>query len=594
MYNLNAVKYNYIINFSEEVIKMTKQNPLLYLLKKVDWPKKLVFTAMTLSILGSLSGLLVPLFTGKLVDTFNAESLDLRMVWLFIGVFLVNAVLSGIGTYLLSKIGEKTIYSIREKLWKHLINLKMSFFDKNESGQLMSRITDDTNVINLFISEKAPSVLPSLLTLIGSIVMLFILDWQMTLMTFLILPIFIGIMVPLGRKMGKISKDTQTEISRFSGILGRVLTEMKLVKVTASEEKELEKTKGTLLGIYDLGLKESKIRAIISPLSGVIMTLTVAVILGFGGIRVSSGAITAGTLVAMIFYVVQLSAPILNFSMFLTDYKKAVGASERIYEIYQEEAEKRGDDHNQPITNHQDITFENVSFGYEDNPVIKDLSLSIRSGEVTAFVGPSGSGKSTLFSLIERLYPIDHGQILYGNQPIDDISLKYWRQKIGYVMQSNAMMSGTIRDNLTYGVYSEVDEEKLVHYTKMARCYDFIMAFPQGFDTEIGERGTKLSGGQRQRIDIARSFIKNPDILLLDEATANLDSESEFYIQQALNELMKDRTTIVIAHRLATIKKANQIVFLDKGEITGVGTHQELLASHDKYRHFVNTQSLTE
>lgn len=594
MYNLNAVKYNYIINFSEEVIKMTKQNPLLYLLKKVDWPKKLVFTAMTLSILGSLSGLLVPLFTGKLVDTFNAESLDLRMVWLFIGVFLVNAVLSGIGTYLLSKIGEKTIYSIREKLWKHLINLKMSFFDKNESGQLMSRITDDTNVINLFISEKAPSVLPSLLTLIGSIVMLFILDWQMTLMTFLILPIFIGIMVPLGRKMGKISRDTQTEISRFSGILGRVLTEMKLVKVTTSEEKELEKTKGTLLGIYDLGLKEAKIRAIISPLSGVIMTLTVAVILGFGGIRVSSGAITAGTLVAMIFYVVQLSAPILNFSMFLTDYKKAVGASERIYEIYQEEAEKRGDDHNQPITNHQDITFENVSFGYEAHSVIKDLSLSIRSGEVTAFVGPSGSGKSTLFSLIERLYPIDYGQILYGNQPIDDISLKYWRQKIGYVMQSNAMMSGTIRDNLTYGVYSEVEEETLVHYTKMARCYDFIMAFPQGFDTEIGERGTKLSGGQRQRIDIARSFIKNPDILLLDEATANLDSESEFYIQQALNELMKDRTTIVIAHRLATIKKANQIVFLDKGQITGVGTHQELLASHEKYRHFVNTQSLTE
>ncbi|MFE8114658.1 ABC transporter ATP-binding protein [Mammaliicoccus sciuri] len=573
---------------------MTKQNPLLYLLKKVDWPKKLVFTAMTLSILGSLSGLLVPLFTGKLVDTFNAESLDLRMVWLFIGVFLVNAVLSGIGTYLLSKIGEKTIYSIREKLWKHLINLKMSFFDKNESGQLMSRITDDTNVINLFISEKAPSVLPSLLTLMGSIVMLFILDWQMTLMTFLILPIFIGIMVPLGRKMGKISKDTQTEISRFSGILGRVLTEMKLVKVTTSEEKELEKIKGTLLGIYDLGLKEAKIRAIISPLSGVIMTLTVAVILGFGGIRVSSGAITAGTLVAMIFYVVQLSAPILNFSMFLTDYKKAVGASERIYEIYQEEAEKRGDDHNQPITNHQDITFENVSFGYEAHSVIKDLSLSIRSGEVTAFVGPSGSGKSTLFSLIERLYPIDHGQILYGNQPIDDISLKYWRQKIGYVMQSNAMMSGTIRDNLTYGVYSEVEEETLVHYTKMARCYDFIMAFPQGFDTEIGERGTKLSGGQRQRIDIARSFIKNPDILLLDEATANLDSESEFYIQQALNELMKDRTTIVIAHRLATIKKANQIVFLDKGQITGVGTHQELLASHEKYRHFVNTQSLTE
>ena len=161
-------------------------------------------------------------------------------------------------------------------------------------------------------------------------------------------------------------------------------------------------------------------------------------------------------------------------------------------------------------------------------------------------------------------------------------------------MQSNAMMSGTIRDNLTYGINEAVSDETLIHYTKMARCYDFIMEFPHGFDTEIGERGTKLSGGQRQRIDIARSFIKNPDILLLDEATANLDSESEYYIQQALNELMKDRTTIVIAHRLATIKKANQIIFLDKGEITGAGTHNDLIQSHDKYRHFVNTQSLTE
>lgn len=573
---------------------MKNENPLIYLLKKVDWPKQMVFWAMFLSILGSLSGLLVPLFTGKLVDTFNAENLDLRMVWLFIGIFLANAVLSGIGTYLLSKIGEKTIYSIRAKLWQHLINLKMSFFDKNESGQLMSRITDDTNVINLFISEKAPSVLPSLLTLIGSIVMLFILDWQMTLITFIILPIFIGIMILLGNKMGKISKETQTEIAKFSGLLGRVLTEMKLVKVTTSETNELEKTKVTLLSIYNLGLKEAKIRAIISPLSGIIMTVTVAIILGFGGIRVSSGAITAGTLVAMIFYVIQLSAPILSFSMFITDYKKAVGASERIYEIYQEEVEKIGKDSNRPAAEHQDITFKNVSFGYEDNLVIKDLSLSIHSGEVTAIVGPSGSGKSTLFSLIERLYPLEHGEIIYGNESIQDISLKYWRQKIGYVMQSNAMMSGTIRDNLTYGINEAVSDETLIHYTKMARCYDFIMEFPQGFETEIGERGTKLSGGQRQRIDIARSFIKNPDILLLDEATANLDSESEYYIQQALNELMKDRTTIVIAHRLATIKKANQIIFLDKGKITGTGTHSELITTHDKYRHFVNTQSLTE
>lgn len=574
---------------------MKTENSLFYLLKKVDWPKKMVVTAMILSILGSLSGLLVPLFTGQLVDTFNAENLDLRMVWLFIVIFLANAILSGFGTYLLSKIGEKTIYSIREKLWRHLIKLNMRFFDKNESGQLMSRITDDTNVINLFISEKAPSVLPSLLTLIGSVAMLFILDWQMTLITFIILPLFIAIMIPLGKSMGKISKATQTEIANFSGLLGRVLTEMRLVKVTTSEEKELEKTKTTLLDIYKLGLKEAKIRAIISPLSGIIMMLTVAIILGFGGIRVSSGAITAGTLVAMIFYVIQLSAPILNFSMFITDYKKAVGASERIYEIYQEPTEPIGDENNYLPHEKNDILFENVTFSYEkDEEVIKDLSLTIRSGEVTAIVGPSGSGKSTLFSLLERFYPVDKGVIKYGNELIEDIPLRFWRQKIGYVMQSNAMMSGTIRDNLTYGINKTVSDETLIHNTKMANCYDFIMKFPQGFETEIGERGTKLSGGQRQRIDIARSFIKNPDILLLDEATANLDSESEYYIQQALNELMKDRTTVVIAHRLATIKKADQIIFLDNGEVTGKGTHGELIKNHEKYRHFVKTQSLVE
>lgn len=574
---------------------MKQENRLFYLLKKVNWPKKMVVIAMTLSIFGSLVGLLVPLFTGKMVDTFNAENFNLNLIWIFILIFLLNAVLSGYGTYLLSKIGEKTIYSIREKLWEHLIHLNMSFFDKNESGQLMSRITDDTNVINMFISEKAPSVIPSLLTLLGSIVMLFILDWQMTLVTFIIIPIFILIMIPLGKSMGKISKETQSETAKFSGILGRVLTEIKLVKVTTSEDKELHRTRMTLLGIYRLGLKEAKIRALISPLSGIVMTLTVAIILGFGGIRISSGAITAGTLVAMIFYVIQLSAPILSFSMFITDYKKAVGASERIYDIYHEEKENIGLEANHPAAEQQSIVFDNVSFGYsKEQTVIKNLSIDIRAGEVTAFVGPSGSGKSTLLSLIERFYPVDSREIRYGSELITDISLKHWRNKIGYVMQSNAMMSGTIRDNLTYGINEHITDEMLVYYTKMAHCYDFINAFPNKFDTEIGERGTKLSGGQKQRIDIARSFIKNPDILLLDEATANLDSESEYHIQLALNELMKGRTTIVIAHRLSTIKKAHKIIFLDQGEMTGEGTHQQLIESHEKYRKFVNTQNLNE
>lgn len=469
----------------------------------------------------------------------------------------------------------------------------MPFFDKNESGQLMSRLTDDTKVINEFISQKLPNLLPSVLTIIGSLIMLFVMDWQMTLLTFITIPIFVLIMIPLGKIMQNISKKTQTEIANFSGLLGRVLTEIRLVKVSRTEKTELNNAHKNLQEIYFLGLKQAKITAIIQPISGVIMLLTIAVILGFGAIRISTGAITAGTLIAMIFYVIQLTQPIINLSTLVTDYKKAVGASSRIYEIMEEPTEVFELEEAKPIID-GNLSFENVHFKYGNKPILTNVSFDIPSGSITAFVGPSGSGKSTIFNIIERMYDIEQGDITYGSQSIYDIDLGDWREKIGYVMQSNSMMNGTIRDNILYGINREVSNEALIYYAKLANCHEFITAFEDGYDTIVGERGLKLSGGQRQRIDIARSFVKNPDILLLDEATANLDSESERKIQDALEELMENRTTIVIAHRLSTIKKAEQIIFIDNGSVTGVGTHQELIASHEKYQQFVHTQNLTK
>lgn len=573
---------------------MESNNPLIYLLKKISWPVGLIITAVVISSLGSLSGLLVPLFTGQMVDKFTLSSINSLFIGALIAVFLLNAILSGVGYYLLNKIGEKIIYAIRSVLWQHIIHLKMPFFDQNESGQLMSRLTDDTKVINDFISQKLPNLLPSVITLIGSFIMLFILDWQMTLMTFITIPMFILVMIPLGRVMQKISRHTQSEIAEFSGLLGRVLTEMRLVKVSNTEKIELEKAHKNLSEIYRLGLKQAKIAAVIQPITGIIMLATIGIILGFGGFRIASGAISAGTLVAMIFYVLNLSMPLINLSTLITDYKKAVGASSRIDEILHEPLENitlPDDDH--PITT-GDLVFDHVDFGYDEQPVLKDVSLRIQPGKVTAFVGPSGSGKSTIFSLIERMYDVTRGDILYHEKSIYELSLTDWRRKIGYVMQSNAMMNGTIRDNILYGIDREVSDDELIHYARLAHCHDFIMAFDQGYDTIVGERGLKLSGGQRQRIDIARSFVKNPDILLLDEATANLDSESERKIQEALETLMMNRTTIVIAHRLSTIKKAEQIVFLDQGRVTGVGRHEALMQTHDKYQQFVETQSLTQ
>lgn len=575
---------------------MKEQNPLFFLFKRLSWPYGLIIAAVIITSLGSLSGLLVPLFTGRLVDKFSVSSINWGMIAIFGSIFLVNALLSGIGLYLLSKIGEKIIYAIRSLLWEHIIQLKMSFFDKNESGQLMSRLTDDTKVINEFISQKLPNLLPSVLTLVGSLVMLFIMDWKLTLLTFITIPVFILIIVPLGRVMQKISTNTQSEIANFSGLLGRVLTEMRLVKVSNTERLELDNAHTNLKKIYRLGLKQAKISAVVQPISGVVMLLTIAIILGFGALEIGTGAITPGTLIAMIFYVIQLSMPLINLSTLVTDYKKAVGASSRIYEIMQEPIEPT-----EALSESKDVTiidgelvFEHVDFKYDVKKILEDVSFSIPQGEVSAFVGPSGSGKSTIFNLIERMYDIERGDIKYGNQSIFDIPLSKWRTKIGYVMQSNSMMSGTIRDNILYGINRKVDDEELIEYAKLANCHDFIMQFDEGYDTMVGERGLKLSGGQRQRIDIARSFVKNPDILLLDEATANLDSESELKIQEALETLMDGRTTVVIAHRLSTIKKAGQIVFIDKGEVTGKGTHHELLASHDKYRHFVTSQKLSD
>lgn len=575
---------------------MKQHNPLFFLFKRLSWPYALIITAVIISSLGSLSGLLIPLFTGRLVDKFSTNNINWNIVVLFASIFIINALLSGLGIYLLSKIGEKMIYGIRSLLWEHMIKLKMPFFDKNESGQLMSRLTDDTKVINDFISQKLPQLLPAIITLIGSIIMLFIMDWQMTLLTFIAIPIFMGIMIPLGRRMQKISKHTQAEIANFSGLLGRVLTEMRLVKISNTEQKELNNAHYNLNEIYKLGLRQAKIVAIIQPISSVIMLLMIAIILGFGAIRIATGAITAGALITMIFYVMQLSMPLMNLSTLVTDYKKAVGASQRIYEIMQEPVEPM--EQLNPIANinieNGALEFNNVEFKYDVKTILDHISFRIPQGDISAFVGPSGSGKSTIFNLIERMYDIDNGDITYGNKSIYDIPITNWRSKIGYVMQSNSMMTGTIRDNILYGINRTVSDEELIKYAKLANCHDFIMQFDEGYDTLVGERGLKLSGGQRQRIDIARSFVKNPDILLLDEATANLDSESEQKIQEALEVLMKGRTTIVIAHRLSTIKKAGQIIFIDQGRVTGEGTHDELMKYHEKYHQFVTTQNLNK
>lgn len=572
------------------VIFLKNTNTLLFLLKKISLPWRLITISIIIISIGSITGLVIPLFTGKAVDDFSADNITPTFLVVFLIAFLSNAFLSGLGIYLMSKIGEKIIFSIREMLWNHIIHLKVSFFDKNESGELMSRITDDTKIINSFVAEKLPNVIPYIITLIGSIIILFILDWKITLIALVSLPVYVLIMIPLGKVVQQISNKTQNEIAHFTGLLGRVLGEMRLVKLSNAEEKEKKNAKDNLLEIYLLGLKDAKIFSIIQPLTSIFTLITIGLILAVGGLRVSDGTITAGTLVSMLFYVIQLTVPLINISTLFTDYQRAIGSSKRIKEILLEQTEQIDDSF---LTfENGDIQFQHVKFKYSKNNILKNLNFTIEKGTTAAIVGPSGSGKTTILNLIARLYENIEGEILINSTNIHEISLKNWRESIGYVSQDNPMINGTIRDNILYSTNKELAEDELIRYSKLANCHSFIENLDSGYDTLVGERGLKLSGGQKQRINIARNFIKNPKILLLDEATASLDSESEKKIQQSLNNLIDGRTTIIIAHRLSTIVKANKILFLDQGEITGEGSHETLMKEHAKYRKFVETQRL--
>ena len=563
------------------------------LLKSLNWPVKVTILAMVLSLLSTVIGLIVPLVTKDLVDTLTTTAFNWRMIALLLFVFLLQAISGGFSFYLLSYIGEYIVADLRKKLWSKVLHLPVTYYDQNESGETMSRITQDTSTLKSLITDHLVNFVSGIITIIGSVIILFFIDWKMTLIMLISVPLSVAIMMPLGTMMHKVSKATQKEMASFSGLLGRVLSEIRLVKSYRAERTETTSGNEAIQNLYRFGLKEAKIQAFISPFMTLIMMAILVVILGYGGLQVSKGILSAGDLVAIIFYLVNIIVPFAQMATFFTSFQKAVGATERIQDIFHMDSEAVELEAKQPLEDGI-ITLKDVHFSYgPDKKVIDGISLEARPGTVTAFVGPSGGGKTTIFSLLERFYEPDAGEILFNQTPIKDLSLRTWRSKIGYVSQESPLMSGTILSNMTYGMIDNPPKEKIIEAAEAANAAIFIEELPDKYDTLVGERGIKLSGGQRQRIAIARALLHNPKILLLDEATSNLDSGSETFVQEALERLMKGRTTLIIAHRLATIIHADQIFFLEKGKITGAGKHDELIASHDLYKEFTHGQGLS-
>lgn len=551
--------------------------------------KMMVGIALCLSLTTTGVGLLVPLFTANLVNDFSISSLNARNITIVVIAILAQALASGFSIYLLNRIGQSVVAGIRKKLWKKLLVLPVSYFDEHPSGETVSRMTNDTSIVKELISQHLANFISGTISIIGSIVVLFILDWKMTCIMFIAFPLAAFILIPLGKTMHKISKGMQDETATFTAVLQQVLSEIRLMKSSNAEKFEYQNGKQRIMNLFHFGLREAKVQSVLGPIISLVMMTLLVLLLGYGGMRVSAGALTTGALVAFIMYLFQIIMPMAQMATFFTHFQKATGATERIITILEAPVEP---DATEEVQNMNDtIKVERVHYSYNgEDQILKDISFQVEAGKVTAIVGPSGSGKTTLFSLFERFYTPNDGSITIGGQSINDFSLHSWRSQIGYVSQESPIVSGTIRDNIMYGLDRDISDEELNTVAKMAYADQFIADLPNGFDTEVGERGMKLSGGQRQRIAIARAFLRNPKILMLDEATSSLDSKSEKVVQQALNDLMKGRTTIVIAHRLSTIIGSDQIIFLEKGLITGSGRHLELYKSHALYREFADQQ----
>ncbi|MFB1082978.1 ABC transporter ATP-binding protein [Jeotgalibacillus sp. JSM ZJ347] len=568
-----------------------RMKPFIQLILSTKIPRLALTLGLAGSILTTLVGLTIPLLTRELVDGFSV-SLSGWLVAAIAIVFIVQALIDGGSTYLLGYTGQVVVARLREQMWEKMIRLPVSYYDQKASGESVSRVVNDTGIVKDLISQHFPQFITGIITIIGAVIILLVMDWRMTLLMLISVPVTVGIMIPLGRQMSKISHGLQDETADFTGKIQQTLSEIRLMKASNAEMFEAAKGKGGISKLLMFGLKEMRIFAIVGPLIYLVMMAVIVVIIGYGGIRVAEGSMTTGSLVAFLLYLFQIVFPITSFAMFFTQLQKAKGATERIIGIINLTPEdgRIGDELD---INGRPVHVRNVSFAYEaGEPILSNVSFDAAPGEMIAFAGPSGGGKTTMFGLLERFYEPSEGGIFIGDTPVTDLSMDAWRSQIGYVSQDSPMMAGTIRDNLTYGLKDadSISDERLWEVAAMAYAEPFIREFPEGLDTEVGERGVKLSGGQRQRIAIARAFLRDPKILMMDEATASLDSQSEAIVQQALSRLMEGRTTFIIAHRLSTIVDADKIIFIEKGRITGIGTHHQLIQTHPLYREFAEQQ----
>ncbi len=548
--------------------------------------KKLFILDMICAFSASMCNLLYPIMTRNIMDDIIPnKKIDLLFIFaaILIVIFIAKAGFNYFMQYWGHVVGVRMQADMRSVVFRHLQKLPNKYFDENKSGVTMSRIVNDLMDITELAHHGPEDLFISLVTILGSFVILIGIDIPLTLIIFAVLPFAVWFVARKKDKMGNAFMKARVKVGEVNATLENSIAGMKVTKSFCTEDEELEKF-DKINNIFK-DAREESYKAMAEYFSGMnfFMDLLEWIAMILGGYYTYVGRITIGDFAAYILYVKMFIEPMKKLVNFTEQYQNGMTGFKRFKEIMDEEIQEEAKNPKELKNVKGNIEIENASFTYEDeNEVISDLSLSIEAGKTIALVGPSGGGKTTLCSLIPRFYELDSGDIKIDGNSIKDVSLRSLRKNIGVVQQDVFLFTGTIRDNIICG-NPEATEEEMIEAAKKARIHDFVMTLPEKYDTYIGERGVKLSGGQKQRISISRIFLKNPPIIILDEATSALDNVTEREIQASLEELSKDRTNIVVAHRLSTIKNADEIIVITNGKISERGTHDELIKAGGIY-----------
>lgn len=558
---------------------------------KLYWSRFLV-AALAMLLVSGITALLAYLVKPFLDDVFFKKNLRMLYVLppLLVALYAAKGSLSFFHTYQMHYIGLRIVTRLRDQLFRHLQQQPHAFFDREATGVLMSRVVYDVLLLQDSVSRVITSFFKDSFTLIGLTAVIFYQDWQLALIALLIFPPAAYIIVRFGRRLRGLARESQKSVARLNQLLQENFTGQRIVKAFAREDFEAERFKSANEHFRRVQMKLRIMRELSSPVMELLGAVGMAVIISYGGYHVIQGTTTPGTFFSFLAALLMLYAPIRGLSSAQNSIQEALAAAQRVFSVLDLEPgimDRAGARVLPPLS--RNIVYRHVSFSYGGNTVLTDIEFTVTKGDMVALVGPSGAGKTTLLNLLPRFYEVTAGTILVDGVDLREVSLASLRAQIGVVTQQTILFNETVRYNVAYGRL-DATEAEIIQAIRAAHAYDFVMALPRGLDTVIGEQGVRLSGGERQRLAIARALLKDPPILILDEATSSLDSESEREVQQALDRLIEGRTTLVIAHRLSTVRHAHRLVVVDGGRIVETGTHDELLRMDGLYKRLYDMQ----